>query len=216
MTRRPSSISSSSWTTWPLIDSPPRDSSIVRGIAFRQRPSRSPRQSIDSSGPSIARWTIVGSSHVVDEEARLRGVTREVDRARARAAARLDHHRVVERVEVVARAARSAARAARAASAAGAPRTCRRSRGRPRQRARARAAASSSARARDLDVEVGQRQHRADAVLARTAPRAPGRSRGRRSAERPRARAPRTAPAPAARGRRRPSSSAPRSTTTMS
>ena len=45
----------------PLIDSPPRDSIIVRGIAFRQRPSRSDSASIENSGPSISFWTIAGS-----------------------------------------------------------------------------------------------------------------------------------------------------------
>ncbi len=60
-TRRPRSMSSSSWMTVPLIDSPPRDSIIVRGIAFRQRPSRSQSRSIENSGPPISRCTIVGS-----------------------------------------------------------------------------------------------------------------------------------------------------------
>src|SRR5437763_1255825 len=46
-TRRPSSISSSSRVTVPLIDSPPRDSSIDRGTALRQRPSRSQIRSIE-------------------------------------------------------------------------------------------------------------------------------------------------------------------------
>ena len=36
--------------------------SIVRGMALRQWPPRSERQSIENSGPSISRWTIVGSS----------------------------------------------------------------------------------------------------------------------------------------------------------
>ena len=46
----------------PLIDSPPRDSSIERGITLRQRPSRSDRQSIENSGPCMSFWTITGSS----------------------------------------------------------------------------------------------------------------------------------------------------------
>ena len=57
-TRRPRSTSSGSSSTVPLIDSPPRDSSIERGIAFRQRPSVSLRQSIENSGPSMSRCTI--------------------------------------------------------------------------------------------------------------------------------------------------------------
>ena len=48
-------------STVPLIDSPPRDSIIVRGITLRQRPSRSPSRSIENSGPPMSRWTITGS-----------------------------------------------------------------------------------------------------------------------------------------------------------
>ena len=52
-TVRPSSTRSPSSITVPLIDSPPRDSIIVRGIAFRHRPCRSDKQSIEYSGPSM-------------------------------------------------------------------------------------------------------------------------------------------------------------------
>ena len=61
-TARPSSTSSGSGITVPLIDSPPRDSIMVLGIAFRQRPSRSQSRSIENSGPCISRWTMTGSS----------------------------------------------------------------------------------------------------------------------------------------------------------
>ena len=61
-TRRPRAVSSPSSITVPLIDSPPRDSIIVRGIAFRQRPSKSDRASIENSGPSMNRWTMTASS----------------------------------------------------------------------------------------------------------------------------------------------------------
>ncbi len=44
-------MSSSSAIVIPLIDSPPFDSIIVRGIAFRQRPSRSQKTSMENSSP---------------------------------------------------------------------------------------------------------------------------------------------------------------------
>ena len=50
-TSRPNSISSSSLIDVPLIDSPPFDSIIVRGIAPRQRPSKSQKTSIENSSP---------------------------------------------------------------------------------------------------------------------------------------------------------------------
>ena len=51
-TSRPNSISSSSLIDVPLIDSPPFDSIIVRGIAPRQRPSKSQKTSIENSSPT--------------------------------------------------------------------------------------------------------------------------------------------------------------------
>ena len=44
-------ISSASAIVAPLIDSPPFDWIIVRGIAFRQRLSRSQKTSIENSSP---------------------------------------------------------------------------------------------------------------------------------------------------------------------
>ena len=41
----------------PLIDSPPFDSIIVRGIAPRQRPSKSQKTSIENSSPAQTCWT---------------------------------------------------------------------------------------------------------------------------------------------------------------
>src|SRR5437870_3499044 len=54
----PDSISSASLIVIPLIDSPPLDSIIVRGIAFRQRESRSQKTSIENSSPRQAACTI--------------------------------------------------------------------------------------------------------------------------------------------------------------
>jgi hypothetical protein len=45
----------------PLIDSPPLDSIIVRGIAFRQRPSKSQKTSIENSSPWQYCWTNEGT-----------------------------------------------------------------------------------------------------------------------------------------------------------
>ena len=50
-TRAACAISSSSWIVAPLIDSPPFDWIIVRGIAFRQRLSRSQKRSTENSSP---------------------------------------------------------------------------------------------------------------------------------------------------------------------
>ena len=55
----------------PLIDSPPFDSIIVRGIAFRQRPSRSQKTSIENSSPSQACCTIDVGGRVAEEEVEL-------------------------------------------------------------------------------------------------------------------------------------------------
>ena len=60
-TRRPCSISSQSLIVMPLIDSPPFDSIIVRGIAFRQRPSKSEKTSIENSSPRHQAWTKDGT-----------------------------------------------------------------------------------------------------------------------------------------------------------
>ena len=56
-TCRPTSISSASAIVIPLIDSPPFDSIIVRGIEFRQRDSRSQKTSIENSVPAQTFWT---------------------------------------------------------------------------------------------------------------------------------------------------------------
>ena len=90
-TARPRSISSGSAIAAPLIDSPPRDSSIVRGIAFRQRPSRSQSRSTENSGPSMQPLDHHRLLDVAGEELRLALVGARVDRARAGALARLDH-----------------------------------------------------------------------------------------------------------------------------
>ena len=81
-TRRPKALSSGWSITSPLIDSPPRDSIIVRGIAFRQRPPKSDSVSIESSGPSISRWTIVGSrTYSTKNSAARASSARWIDRA---------------------------------------------------------------------------------------------------------------------------------------
>ena len=78
----------------------------MRGIAFRQRPSRSPRQSIEKLGSAhralhhhrLARLNGTQPTpplgDVAHEEVLFLAVARQMDRARARAAAGLDHHRI--------------------------------------------------------------------------------------------------------------------------
>ncbi len=170
--RRPSSISSGSRIAAPLIDSPPRDSSIVRGIAFRQCPSGSPRQSIESSGPPIARCTITGSPrrtpavvlhrYVAHEEVLLRAVARQVDRARPRAAAWLDHHRVGVGLllgQHRRRRGQPQPRKEQVGLVLVVGRTRHFGRGHERRQQ------TLGTRQREhLDVEVGERDHRADAV----------------------------------------------------
>jgi hypothetical protein len=54
----PNWISCSSLIVMPLIDSPPFDSIIVRGIALRHRASRSQKTSIENSSPRQTVCTI--------------------------------------------------------------------------------------------------------------------------------------------------------------
>ncbi len=60
-TRQPKATSSGSSSVLPLIDSPPFDSIIERGIAEMQRPSRSHSTSIENSSPSHTSCTIEGT-----------------------------------------------------------------------------------------------------------------------------------------------------------
>ena len=101
-TRAPCSISSASWSDRPLIDSPPFDWIIERGIALRQRPSTSQKTSIENSSP---RQTLL--HHRVDRrraevERELLRVVRAVDVARAEPLAHLDEQRVARVVRDVA------------------------------------------------------------------------------------------------------------------
>ena len=132
------------------------------------------------------------------EELGLARVGAGVDRARARALARLDHRREAARPPRP--AATSAGSAARAARAAGARGTCRTS---PGRRRRSGTNAGRSRAREHLEVEVGQRDHRGHAVLldqlGQERDVAPGR---RRAAARP-ARRRRTGRARAGSGRRR-------------
>ena len=140
--------------------------------------------------------------YVVDEEACLRGVVGEVDRARARAATGLDHHRIVERVEIGVRQDRRRRGQAQAAeqqvglvlvvcrAAISGEGTSAGSR--PSARARASISMSRSVSGSTAPTACSA-QRRSSA----------GTYRGPRSAARPCARARRTAPAPAGSGRRR-------------
>ena len=92
-TRQASSINGASRIVIPLIDSPPFDSIIVRGIAFRQRPSRSQKTSIENSSPGEVGLDDRVDRRVAQEEAQLSAVLCPVDMARAEAAARLDEQR---------------------------------------------------------------------------------------------------------------------------
>ena len=91
---RPYSISSASLIVMPLIDSPPFDSIIVRGIAFRQRPSRSQKTSIENSSPRAAapaRTSRPACS--ARKKSSSSAVVAAEDVARAEALARLHEHR---------------------------------------------------------------------------------------------------------------------------
>ncbi len=100
-----------------------------------------------------------------DEEARLRGVVREVDRAGAGAAPRLDHDGVVERVEVgVWKHGRRRGQPEARQQQVGLVLVVGRARDVARGDERGQAAFLAGAR-EQLDVEVGQRQHGADFVL---------------------------------------------------
>ena len=57
-TLAPCAISSGSRNDMPLIDSPPFDWSIVRGMALRHLPSRSQNTSIENSSPTHSSCTI--------------------------------------------------------------------------------------------------------------------------------------------------------------
>ncbi len=92
-TRRPCSISSRSRIVMPLIDSPPFDSIIVRGIAFRQRPSWSQKTSIENSSPTQCAAPSIGRS-CSRGRSRARAVRRPIDVPRAEPAPRLDEHRI--------------------------------------------------------------------------------------------------------------------------
>ncbi len=71
----------------PLIDSPPFDWIIVRGIAFRQRPSRSQKTSIENSSPAAALLHERVDRRVAEEEVELGAVGGAVDVPRAEALA---------------------------------------------------------------------------------------------------------------------------------
>ena len=92
-TWRPYSISSRSLSEAPLIDSPPLDNSIVRGIAFRQRASRSQKTSIENSSPRHCSHER-GRTGIGEEEVELGPVGCAVDVARAEALPCLDQQRV--------------------------------------------------------------------------------------------------------------------------
>ena len=128
----PNSIRSRSWIVMPLIDSPPFDWIIVRGIAFRQRPSRSQKTSIENSSPGSrsARTSRPacsrGRSRAPRGRARDRCGASRSPRAPSRAAG--SARRRARRP-----AASSAARGSRAPRRTGARGTCRRpARRRPR------------------------------------------------------------------------------------
>ena len=164
-TARPSSISSGSAMTVPLIDSPPRDSIIVRGIAFRQRPSRSHEQvdrELRAAHQPLDHHRLLD---VADEEVLLLAVGGRVDRARARALARLDHHRVGSRAPP--RAGTSAGSAARGRAAARASRTCRTSPARPRRSGRTPAGrrAARTSRSRSVSGTTAPRVVARDELL---------------------------------------------------
>ena len=85
----PCAISSGSCNDMPLIDSPPFDWSIVRGIAFRHRPSRSQNTSIENSSPTTQLLHHRLDRRVREEEGELGRVGGAVDVSRAEAFAHL-------------------------------------------------------------------------------------------------------------------------------
>ena len=97
-TARPYSIRSQSLIVMPLIDSPPLDSTIVRGIAFRQRPSKSQKTSIENSSPRQQRLDERGRGrHAARKKSSSSRSFAAEDVARAEAAPRLDEHRERQR-----------------------------------------------------------------------------------------------------------------------
>ena len=93
-TRAPCAISSASRNDIPLIDSPPFDWSIVRGIALMHRPSRSQNTSIENSSPRQSSCTIDSTGVWLEEERELGRVGGPVDVTRAEPFADLDEQGV--------------------------------------------------------------------------------------------------------------------------
>ena len=94
----------------PLIDSPPFDWIIERGIALRQRPSRSQKTSIENSSPRQRSCTIDSTGVEPQVERELLGVVGPVDVARAEPLAHLDEERIPRRRRELGREPRARAR----------------------------------------------------------------------------------------------------------
>ena len=86
-------MSSRSWSERPLIDSPPFDWIIERGMALRHRPSTSLKTSIENSSPRQSSCTIESTGVVLKWKSSCSRVVGPVDVPRAEALAHLHEHR---------------------------------------------------------------------------------------------------------------------------